>query len=204
MTQEQRLGFAARHFRDLQTIRFAPVAVAMILAPPLPRLLPDHPSRGAAWTLFVLFPSTIAGFYWWSATAIRGRYGTVKGMKGEAQRMRSHPLIILLSIGLILYLIAPHKPLPWPDVYIVFSVLVSMLTVILDPTNLASRRIAWAIGLVVLFGAGPFLIGVDEGAAEVSLAGAVWLALSIFDFVLLRRVMAPPSPSIGDAVVWHG
>jgi hypothetical protein len=65
-----------------------------------------------------------------------------------------------------------------------------MLTTILDSTNLASRRIAWAIGLVVLFAVGPFLLDVEGGAALLSLAGAVWLSLSVFDFLLLRRTFA--------------
>jgi hypothetical protein len=69
-----------------------------------------------------------------------------------------------------------------------------MLQTILDSTNPASRRIAWAIGLVVLFTAGPLLLSVNGGT--VALAGAVWLSLSIFDFLLLRRAFAvlPASP----------
>jgi hypothetical protein len=204
MTDAQRLAFAARHFRDLQTIRFAPVPVAMMLAPAL-LLLPPYLSRGAAWALLMLFLSAIAGFYWWSTRAIRRRYGTIKEMKAEARRMYGHPVIILLNVALILILIAPHKPWPWADIYIVFMALINMLMTILDATNLASRRVAWAIGFVILFGAGPFLVGVDDGAVLSSLAGAVWLSLGTFDFLLLRRVMAvpPPQTSIRDAVMQH-
>jgi hypothetical protein len=79
---------------------------------------------------------------------------------------------------------------------------------ILDSTNLASRRIAWAIGLVVLFTAGPFLLGVEGGAAIILLAGAVWLSLSIFDFLLLRRsfaeISASPPTAAMEAVLHRG
>ncbi len=208
MTHAQRLQFAARHFNDLQTIRFAPVPLAMLLAPAL-QLVPDHPSRAMAWTLlafFLLYLSTIAGFYWWSTKAIRRRYGEVKKSTDEALRMRYHPVIFLLSLALALYAIAPHKPWPFNEVYAIYAALSIMLVTILDPTNLRSRRIAWAIGLVILFGAAPFLVRMEEQDALCSLAGAVWLSLSTFDFLLLRQVLSetpPPPASITDAVMRH-
>jgi hypothetical protein len=74
-------------------------------------------------------------------------------------------------------------------------VLISLLTTILDSSNLAIRRIVWAIGLAVLFATGPFLFGVYSGTVIASLAGVVWLSLSIFDFLLLRRTVAEISAS---------
>lgn len=201
MTQAQRLEFAARHFNDLQTIRFAPVPVAMMLAPAL-RALP-HVSRTEAWVGLLAFLAITAGLFWWTTAAIRRRYGNVEEMRDEARRRRSHPVLLLLCLALALYAIVPHKPWPWSDVYLVYTALLLMLITILDATNPASRRIAWAIGFVILFGAGPFLVHVNGAAVLWPLAGAIWLALSTFDFLLLRRILeaTPPSPtSITDAV----
>jgi hypothetical protein len=94
------------------------------------------------------------------------------------------------------------------EVYGVGILLTTMLQPILDSTNPASRRVVWAIGLVVLFGAGPLLIGVDDGAAIFFLAAVVWLSISIFDFLLLRRtfdeISASPSSGATDVVANFG
>ncbi len=206
MTTPQRLEFVARHFNDLQTIRLAPIPFAMLLAPAW-HLLP-HLSRGGAWAGLLLFLVTVGGFYWWSTIAIRRRYGTVKQSTKEASRMRGHPVIILLSLAVVVVLVSSQAHhTPWADNYITLMVLSTMLITILDRTNLASRRMVWALGLVILFGAGPFLLDVDGGAAIFSLAGAVWLSLSTFDFLLLRRILAKssaPPAAITNPVMHHG
>ena len=65
-----------------------------------------------------------------------------------------------------------------------------------------------SILLVVLFGAGPFLVDVDGGKAVITLVGAVWLSLSIFDFLLLRRtfaeISASPSSGATEAAAHYG
>jgi hypothetical protein len=209
MNNPQRLEFVTRHFRDLQTIRFAPVPMAMIMA--LAAHGMPHVSRGAAWGMLLAFLLCAGGFYWWSTVAIGRRYGSVRVSREEAQRMRHHPVIVGLHVIMLaglawFYFVRPHTYY-W-DVYIAFTILVTMLQTILDSTNLASRRIAWAIGLVVLFAAGPFLVGVEGGAAILALAGAVWLSLSIFDFLLLRRtfeeVSASPPAAGTERVVRFG
>jgi hypothetical protein len=96
------------------------------------------------------------------------------------------------------------------NVYCAFALLSAMLRTILDSTNPAGRRLVWAMGLVTLLGAGPFLIvnDVDGGAAIVFLGGVVWLSLSVFDFLLLRRtfaeISASPSGGVTDAVAHFG
>jgi hypothetical protein len=209
MLDSQRLEFVTRHFRDLQTIRFAPVPVAMILAPAWHRM--PHVSPSVARGMLAVFLLCVAGFYWWSTVAIRRRYGSVRVSRDQAQRMRRHPIVAALYMIQLVALLwfaffAPHTH--YSDVYIASTVLIVMLMTILDSTNLASRRIAWAIGLVVLFTAGPFLLDVDGGAAIFALAGAVWLSLSASDFLLLRRTFAeisssPPSAAT-EVVVHHG
>jgi hypothetical protein len=109
--------------------------------------------------------------------------------------MEGHPMIVLLRIGLgvaAVWCFASRSS--WSDIYLTFTVLIFMLEKILDPTNLASRRIAWGIALVSLFGAVPFLVGIDGGAPVFALAGGIWLTLSVFDFMLLRRNLGHPSP----------
>ena len=210
MPNPQRLEFVARHFGDLQTIRFAPVQAAMLLGPFAAHWMP-HVSRSVAWGMLSGFLLLVAGFYWWSTVAIRRRYGSIKLSTDEKLRMRFHPIIFALSMILAaaltyFYFFAPHTH--FFDVYISGGILIVMLMTILDSTNLAGRRIAWAIGLVVLFSAGPFLLGVEGGAAIFPLAGTVWLSLSLFDFLLLRRTFAEISaspPTAGtEAVLRHG
>ena len=195
----QRLEFITRHFIDLQTIRFAPLPLAMLLAPALPDTL--HMSRGTAWAVLVAILLTVGGFYWWSTAAIR-RYGSVRLSREERLRMRLHPIIFALFMVMFLaqtwfYFFGTRKHY-W-DVYSLFVVLIIMLQPILDSTNPDSRRIAWAIGLVVLFSAGPLLYGVNRDMAFSPLTGGVWLSLSIFDFLLLRQTFAElsASPSSG-------
>ena len=208
MPNPQRLEFVARHFGDLQTIRVAPVPAAMLLGPFAAHWMP-HVSPGVAWGILLSFLSCVVGFYRWSTLAIRRRYGSVSLSTEEKLRMRRHPIIFVLYMIFVaaltyFYFFAPHTHF-W-DVYLPGSIFIIMLMTILDSTNLASRRIAWAIGLVVLFGAGLFLPG--AGGGDVELAGAVWLSLSIFDFLLLRRTFAEIStalPAAGaEAVMQRG
>jgi len=195
MPSPQRLEFVTRHFVDLQTIRFAPVPAAMVLALAAHRMPHLSPSVGRGMLLGFLLLA--GGFYWWSTAAIRRRYGLVKISRKEAQRMQSHPIIralyAILLVGLLWSHFFAHSH--FGDLSISSLTFIFMMTKILDSTNLASRRIAWAIGLVVLFTARPFLIGLEGGAAIFSLAGAIWLSLSIFDFLLLRRTFAEISAS---------
>ncbi len=125
--------------------------------------------------------------------------------------MRRHPIVralyTIVLVGLLwFYFFAPRTY--FFDLYISSTIFIGMLTIILDSTNLASRRIAWAIGLVVLFTAGPFFLGIEGGAGIFSLAGAVWLSLSVSDFLLLRRtfaeISASPPTGATEAEMHHG
>jgi hypothetical protein len=198
MPDSSRLEFLTRHFGDLQTIRFAPVPTAMILAPAAHRM--PHLSRSVAWATLLGFLILAVSGYLWITRAVRRRYGSVRQSTEDARRMLRHPVIVALNVVLAaalmwFYFIAPQTYY-W-DVYIAFTILIIMLQTILDPTNLASRRVAWAIGLVVLFAAGPFLLSVNGGA--IALAGAMWLSLGIFDFLLLRRIFAETSAASAAA-----
>jgi len=196
MPDPQRLEFVTRHFSDLQTIRFAPAPIAMILiaaAQPMP-----HVGRIAAWSILLIFLSAAVGFYRWSTAAIRRHYGSVQVSAEEKRRMERNPMIVALRIALglaaLLYLLFPLTS--WSDFYLAFTVLLTLLRTILDSTNPASRRIAWGLGLVILFGASPILFRFDNGAPLFVLAGATWLGLSVFDFVLLRRSLSYTSPMV--------
>jgi hypothetical protein len=199
MSHLQRLEFITRHFIDLQTIRFAPLPLAMLLAPALPDTL--HMSRGAAWAVLMAILFTFGGFYWWTTVAIR-RYGSVRLSREERLRMRLHPtifaLLMVMSLAQTWFYFFGSRKHYW-DVYSLFTVFIIMLQPILDSTNPGSRRIVWAIGLVVLFSAGPLLYGVNRDMAFSPLTGGVWLSLSIFDFLLLRQTFAElsASPSSG-------
>ena len=198
MSNRQHLEFVARHFSDLQTIRFAPVPVAMILVVVTQPLSPA--SRIASWSILFSFLLAAAGFYWWSTAAIRRRYGSVQTIREESWRMQRHPAIVVLRVALALAAVwcwvSPRAS--WTDIWIAFIVLQFMLMKILDSTNLASRRIIWGLGLVTLFGAVPFLAGIDSGAPVFLLAGGIWLTLSAFDFMLLRRILGHnSSPAAG-------
>jgi hypothetical protein len=207
MPNPQRLEFITRHFNDLQTIRLAPLLMAMLLAPAAHHM--PHMSRSVAWGALLAFLLTVGGFYWWTTIAIRRRYGSVKVSRDEGQRRR--PLVIraiqLIVLAGLLWFGFFARTYFW-DLYIPSTILIGMLTTVLDSTNMASRRIAWAIGLVVLFSAGPLLLGVDGGAAIFFLAGGVWLSLSIFDFLLLRRTFAEtatnPPTVVTEGVVRYG
>ncbi len=122
--------------------------------------------------------------------------------------MWRHPIIAALRAifwaGLLWFLnFAPHTYAG--DFGVSCLILIAMLVKILDPSNIASRRIAWAIGLVVLLTVTPFLADVEAGAGIISLFGAVWLSLSIFDFLLLRRTISeiagsPPAEASEEVV----
>jgi hypothetical protein len=208
MPNPQRLEFITRHFKDLQTIRFAPLPIWMLLAPALPDT--SHMSRGAAWIVLMAILLPVGGFYWWSTVAIRS-YGSVRLSREERLRMRLHPIIFAVFAVMFLtqtwfYFFGPRTHY-W-DVYTLFIVLMIMLQPILDSTNPASRRIAWAIGLVFLFSAGSLLYGVNRDMAFSPVAGGVWLSLSIFDFLLLRRtfaeISASPSSGTTEAAEHYG
>ncbi len=99
MPSPQRLEFVTRHFGDLQTIRFAPVPAAMILALPAHKM--PHLSANAGLGMLLGFLLLVAGFYWWSTVAIRRRYGSVKLSRKEARRMQGHPIVIALYVIVI-------------------------------------------------------------------------------------------------------
>lgn len=190
MPNSQRIEFITRHFNDLQTIRFAPVAIALLLVPMAKPSFP-HISRSAAWISLISLIAVAGGFYWWISAAIRRRCGSVK--QSREQIHRQQPLgVKLVRASLILWILSyPFlRETSFSDVYIPLYILAEMLARSLDRTNPSIRRIAWTIGLMILFGGGPFLIGVDGGAAIFSLAGGVWLSLGVFDFLLLRRTFA--------------
>jgi hypothetical protein len=200
MPNPQRAEFVTRHFKDLQTIRFAPAPAAMLLAPMMARI--PNINGVIALALLLIFLFCVIGFYWWSTAAIKRRYGSVKLSRDEAQRMLFHPAIFVPYIIVVAvqswFYFFDRGNYHW-EVYAVFILLIRMLGPILDFTNPVRRRVVWAIGLVALFGAGPFLIDVDGGAAIFLLGGAVWLSLSIFDLLLLRRTFAEISASPSSA-----
>ena len=181
------LEFVTRHFRDLQTIRFAPLPLAMILLAIVQRT--PH-NRAGALTVVLLFVFSVTGFYAWSTRAIKRRYGSVKESRDEAQRMRYHPVILLLHLAFVAALTWAYffsRGNFW-NIYPIFTIVIYMLIKILDPTNLQARRIAWGLGLGVLAIAGSFLVSVDSAAPLAVLGGVVWLSLSLYDFLLLRRI----------------
>jgi hypothetical protein len=192
MSDPQRLEFVTRHFGDLQTIRFAPLPLTMILmaaAQPMPRF-----GRIGAWSILLSFLLTTGGFYWWSKAAIKQRYGSVHAIPGESWRMQSHPVIVALRIALGLAAVwCWLSRTSWSDIYLAFTVLLFMLTKILDSTNLVSRRIAWGLGLMILCGAVPFMVRSGRDATLFALGGGIWLALSVFDFMLIRQILGPRS-----------
>jgi hypothetical protein len=200
MPDPKHVEFVTRHFEELQSIRFAPVPALMLLTPFAHRLahMDKVTARGILSDLLVC----VIGLCWWSMAAFKRRYGSVKPSPLQAQRMRGHPaLVALIVIALAtmswFYLFGPRRYGAY--VYFAFILLNLMLRTILDSTNPPSRRVVWTIGLVVLCSAEPFLKDVDGGAAVPLLGGIVWLSLSIFDFLLLRRTLAEisASPSSG-------
>jgi hypothetical protein len=216
MPDPQRVEFVTRHFKDLQSIRLAPVPALMLLAPLFMELDTSHVTKATAWGFllgllaFLLF---VAGFFWWSTVAIKRRYGSIKESRNEAQRMMHHPVIFALflisaAVASWFYFFGPRRRTTY--VYSAFALLSTMLRTILDSTNPVRRRVVWAIGLAALLGAGPFLVvnEVDGGAAIVFLGGVVWLSISIFDFLLLRRtfaeISASPSSGATDVVAQYG
>jgi hypothetical protein len=123
LTNPQRLEFVTRHFRDLQTIRFAPVPTAMLLAPFVAHRV-AHVSPSIAWVFLLSFLLCVVGFYRWSTLAIRRRYGAVNLSREEALRMLGHPIIFALNIIMVAALtgfyFADHTHF-W-DVYIPFTI----------------------------------------------------------------------------------
>jgi hypothetical protein len=209
MPDPQRVEFITRHFKDLQTIRFAPLPVAILFVPfinPAP-----HGNVIVARTLFLIYLLGIVGFYWWSTGAIKRRYGSVKLSNDDAQRRMNFPpatfalYMIMVAVQSWFYFL-DRRNYHW-EVYGVGFILIRMMQPILDSTNPSSRRVAWTVGLVVLFGAGYFL-NRAESPAICFLVGGVWLSLSIFDFLLLRRTFAeissPPSTEDAGAVAQYG
>jgi hypothetical protein len=194
MPDPKRLEFVTLHFRDLQRIRLLPIQLVLTLAvvehrPPI--------TVPVAWAMLCGFFLGVPGFFWWSTAAIRRRYGAVKLSRMEELRMRSHPVIIalylILAAGLwwaqhILHL--PYGHGSYSDFYLAGTVLIFMLSTILDATNLRSRRVVYAIGTLVLFAVVPFTTDVLNGKLSMTIAGTVWLSLSLFDFQLLRRSFA--------------
>jgi hypothetical protein len=217
MPDPQRVEFVTRHFKDLQSIRFAPVPALMLLAPLVTELDTSHVSKATAWgvlsglLVFLLF---VVGFFWWSTVAIKRRYGSVKESRHATEQMQGHPVLVAVTLiaiaALLWFKFVDPSHSHFSDVYTVFAILTLMLPRILDSTNPAVRRVVWAIALVALFGAGPFLIvnDVDGRAPIVFLGGIVWLSISIFDFLLLRRtfaeISASPSSAATDVVAQYG
>jgi hypothetical protein len=163
-----------------------------------------HVGRIAAWSILLSFLFAAFGFYWWSTAAIRRHYGSVRVSREEKTRMEEHPMIRLLRIApgvAAVWCFSTHRTSLRGDLYVGCGVLVTMLTRILDATNPVSRRIVWGLGLIILFGAGPFLVRIDQAAPLAILAGGIWLALSIFDFMLLRRI--PDHRFLTPAQVYH-
>ena len=209
MPDPKRVEFITRHFKDLQSIRFAPIPALMLLAPLMPST-PPHVSRGVAWGILLSFLFSVIGFYWWSTGAIKRRYGSVRLSHDETQRMFFHPAIFVPFAVVVAiqswFFFFDRRNYHW-EVYAIWTLLSMMLRPILDSTNPGSRRVVWAIGLVALFGVGSFLIW-SENEAIFSLAGVVWLSISIFDFLLLRRtfagISASPSSGATDVVASYG
>ncbi len=214
MPDPKHVEFVTRHFEELQSIRFAPVPALMLLAPLFVELDTSHATKATAWGFlsgllgFLLF---VVGFFRWSTVAIKRRYGSVKESRVEARRMMLHPAIFVLSmisaaVASWFYIFGPRRYGSY--VYFAFILLNLMLRTILDSTNPPSRRVVWTIGLVVLCSAEPFLKDVDGGAAVPLLGGIVWLSLSIFDFMLLRRTLveisASPSSGLTEPVAQFG
>jgi len=177
MPDPQRLEFVTRHFRDLQRIRLLPIQLVMTLA-----LVEHRPavSVPVAWTMLCGFLLLVVGFFWWSTVAIRRRYGAVKLSRAEELRMRSHPVIVALYVILAALMLWYRHVLhsSFSNLYMATTVLIFMLSTILDPTNIRGRRIAYAIGTVVLFAMVPLTIDVRGGAMALTI---------IVDFLLLRR-----------------
>src|ERR1700733_9902707 len=97
MPDPKRLEFITRHFKDLQTIRFASIPAALMLGPLIPPMA--HMSRGGAWALLVGYLSCAIGFYRWRTVALKRRYGSVKESRTETLQMQAHP--VLVAVGSI-------------------------------------------------------------------------------------------------------
>src|SRR5581483_1708391 len=97
LADPRQLAFLARHFRDLQTIRFAPIPLTMILIAIMHG--GQNPGHREAWTGLILFLVIAISFYAWSTNAIKRKYGTVRATREETARMRSHPVILLLQLA---------------------------------------------------------------------------------------------------------
>ncbi len=201
MSNRQRLEFVTSHFEDLQTIRFAALPLAMLAVPVVVRI--PHIWGPMGLPFLAIFVLGGIGFYWWSTVAIKRRYGSVKALRVELVRRQQHPAILVLSMIMLATLLWFHFFAPstrHTDLYLMFIVLIVMLQRILDAANPTRRRVVWAIGLVALFGGGALLRDVDGGKWIFALGGAVWLSISIFDFLLLRRTFAGNAafPSSGN------
>jgi hypothetical protein len=175
----------------------------MLLAPVLPK--PSHVTRSAALATLIAVVSTVGGFYWWSTTAIRHWKPAPSSAKKEFKKP-THPVIAVLFMIMFLAQVWSYffnARIHYWDVYTLLTVLVLMLQPPLDSTNPPVRRIAWAMGLVVLYAVGPFLYGLSRDIVFSPLAGGVWLSLSILDFLLLRYASSDlyafaPSPTVNQ------
>lgn len=202
MPNIQRLEFVTSHFKDLQTIRFAPVPVGMLLFPAVARI--PHICGRIDLALSAIFVFCVIGFYCWSTAAIERRYGSVKLARSEVLRRQNHPVIAALYLIVFATLLWYRFFAPGThhaDLFGMVVVLTMFLQRILDSANPTQRRVVWAIALVALFGGGAILTDVDGGRAIFALGGAVWLSLSLYDFLLLRRIFAgiAASPSSGTS-----
>jgi hypothetical protein len=181
MLDPQRLEFVTRHFRDLQRIRCAPVQILMILAP-VWQWLPHVSTREA----------------WGDAS---GGYLLVIPPVGESNRMMKHPVIITLyavyaAFWIVARLVEHSRAIA--DIALTAVGLLALLITILDTTNVRDRRIAYGIGLVILFVVGSLILDVRNGAVTVSLAGSIWILLNLYDFLLLRRTVRGSPRLMGD------
>jgi hypothetical protein len=193
MLPPERLSFVTRHFYNLQSIRFAPLEVGLILLAITPSPPPLTPrSLRISLCLFLL---GAAAFCWWSTVTLRRRYGFIKPSAADVVRINRHPLMVALNIlwvaGLLWFSFFRHtRGSGLSDFLVATGILSVMVTPVLDKTNLPDRRIAYAIGLACVGTAFVFAEFFDIGRPFFAIAGLVALSLSTFDYWLLRQTFA--------------
>jgi hypothetical protein len=193
MLAPERLSFVTRHFYNLQSIRFAPLEVGLILLAVTPSPPPLTPR--AFLVSLCLFLLCAAAFYWWSTVALKHRYGFLKPSPADVVRMNRHPLMVALNIlwgtGLLWFsFFRPTRGSGLSDYLVATAVLSVMLKPILDKTNLPDRRFAYVLGLASVGTAFVLAESFDSGRLFVAIAGLVALSLSTFDYRLLRQTFA--------------